>query len=246
MVLICTWSAGKFLLVSRKADTCTTARMPGITGLSIVTEYHYKGQPMKSFTSLISLHIPPQCCSKCWYQPPVPAFVSAGWSDGQLAAVPCAAAALVQLTATVSHDQPHPTWTVFPFGIGKAKIRRFQEKSLLSWHKKKIDKTKFRKRQRKNKAILPVIETSLRRYILMRRIWRASPATMGSIRTVVYHATERKPCCITTKSPCQWFSQHRTTQRRRRRKASPLITRSLTFLMIKWTQKCSVWLVSHA
>lgn len=137
MVLICTWSAHKFLLVSRKADTCTTALMPGITGLSIVTEYHYKGQPMKSFTSLISLHIPPQCCSKCWYQPPVPAFVSAGWSDGQLAAVPCAAAALVQLMATVSHDQPHPTWTVFPFGIGKAKIRRFQEKSLLSRHKKK-------------------------------------------------------------------------------------------------------------
>lgn len=128
----------------------------------------------------------------------------------------------------------------------KSKNKEISRKIFTQLAQKRIDKTKFRKRQRKNKAILPVIETSLRRYILMRRIWRASPATMGSIRTVVYHATERKPCCITTKSPCQWFSQHRTTQRRRRRKASPLITRSLTFLMIKWTQKCSVWLVSHA
>lgn len=93
--------------------------------------------------------------------------------------------------------------------LGDWKIRRFQKKIFTPLAQEKIDKRHSRKRQRKNTAILPVIETSLRRYILMRRIWRASPATVSFIRTVVYQRTEENHIALLQNHP---FSHSANTE----------------------------------
>lgn len=96
---------------------------------------------------------------------------------------------LFSMTSHIWHGQS------LPLGSEKQwEARRLKKKNLTELVQKERDKKEdLRKRQKKKKCktFLPVIETSLRRYILMGRIWRAPPATMSSIRTVVCQQTRK-------------------------------------------------------
>lgn len=128
--------------------------------------------------------------------------------------------------------------------LGDWKIRRFQKKIFTPLAQKKIDKRHSRKRQRK-KYSNPTCHWNVPEKVYFdEENMESLPSHREFHKDCSLPENRRKPHCFTTKSPFQSFSQHRTRQRRR--KASPLFMRSWIFLLIKWTQKYSLWPVSNA